>query len=54
MKTETILFNNSVKHNQLKLMIKTIKKCISFNRFETMLKIRNEPILHSLQYNFKK
>ena len=54
MNTETIPFNNSVKHNQLKLMIKTIKKCISFNRFETMMNVRNEPILHSLQYNFKK
>jgi len=35
------------------IMIKAMKRCISFSRYETIMKIYNEPILYSLRRNIR-
>lgn len=44
-------YKYSDNYEVLKMMIMTIKRCISFNRFETILKVSSEPILYSLRKN---
>ena len=39
--------------NIILLMIKAMKRCISFTRFETIMKVYNEPILYSLRRNIQ-
>lgn len=46
--------DNNYKNSDKKvilIMIKAMKRCISFSRFETIMKIYNEPILYSLRRN---
>lgn len=47
----TELDNSSLDKRIILIMIKAMKRCISFNRFETIMKIYNEPILYSLRRN---
>ena len=43
---------NLILDRTLVYIIKCIKKCISFNRFETIFNINNNICLYSLHYNF--
>ena len=47
------IINASKDHINLHLNIQRIKKCISFNRFETIYNINGEPMLYSLNKMFK-
>jgi hypothetical protein len=47
------IINASKDHINLILNIQRIKKCISFNRFETIHNINQEPMLYSLHKMFK-
>ena len=47
------IINASKDHINLHLNIQRIKKCISFNRFETIHNINQEPMLYSLHKMFK-
>ena len=50
--TVTTEFNNSsLDKKVILIMIKAMKRCISFSRNETIMKIYNEPILYSLRRN---
>ena len=49
---KTLIYKNSDKKVIL-IMIKAMKRCISFSRYETIMKIYNEPILYSLRRNIR-
>mgnify|MGYP001232790307 CR=1 FL=1 len=45
--------NRDKKKENILFLINQIKKCISFNRFETILKINHNSSLYALHYTFK-
>ena len=45
--------NKDKKKENILFLFKLIKKCISFNRSETIIKINNNSSLYSLHYTFK-
>ena len=51
--TKKIDLSGSVKLETLSMMIKAIQNSKSFNRFETIKNINDQPILRSLHYSFK-
>ena len=46
-------WNNNIKDTRLYLIMIAIKRCISFNRYETIMNIYNEPILFALRRTIK-
>lgn len=49
----TELDNTGLDKKVILIMFKAMKRCISFSRYETIMKIYNEPILYSLRRNIQ-
>lgn len=46
------IIKNSIKNDNIKLLLSVLDNCKSFNRFETQLKVNMEPCLLSIHSNY--
>tara|TARA_B100000902_G_scaffold399131_2_gene468574 strand:- start:475 stop:957 length:483 start_codon:yes stop_codon:yes gene_type:complete len=50
--TNNKIIKNSIKNDNIKLLLSVLDNCKSFNRFETQLKVNMEPCLLSIHSNY--